>query len=388
MKKDEDITLDAAQACAALGISRQTLYAYVSRGLVRARADETDARRSRYERADIEALATRKSRGRSRNAIATSTLNWGEPVLHSAITRIADGAFFYRGADALDLSRSAGLEETAFRLGRIPLAASNSAQPGFVPPDLPTPMARMMRAMADEAARENGRDGPAEAGRLLRLMALAAANLLDGDSDPFAIHEMLAKAWSPDPRAPDLLRRALVLSADHELNASAYATRVAASAGARLPACLLAGLATLSGARHGGGVERCRRWMVLALRARARGRAIPLPAKAAPHPGFGHPLYPQGDPRAGELLALAQLPAERRVVIRYMEKATGQHPNIDLGLAAIADTLDLQPGTGFALFAVGRTAGWLAHALEQRRSGQIIRPRAIYGEAERAAPGS
>lgn len=362
----------AAEASTALAISRQTLYAYVSRGLVRAAQDPADARKSLYNQRDIETLLTRKQRGRSRRQIAASTLEWGEPVLNSSITRIAEKRFYYRGIDAVQLSRTATLEEIAQRLARVPIEAASEPQRNFTPPDLATPLARMMQTMTQAAIEPGRRDGPAEGGRLLRLMALSAAGISDTGNLP--IHALLAKTWTDDSRAPDLLRRALVLCADHELNASAYGTRVTASTGASLPACLLAGLATLSGPRHGGIVDLCRAWMIKT--AQKQPSKIPAPSDTAT-PGFGHPLYPDGDPRPEELFTHFKPPKTWTKTIRAMEKQHGLRPGLDLALAALEAQLNLPRGAGFAIFAVGRTAGWLAHIFEQRRSGQIIRPRAF-----------
>jgi citrate synthase len=176
------------------------------------------------------------------------------------------------------------------------------------------------------------------------------------------------------------------LCADHELNVSAFAARVVASAQANPYAVVQAGLAALQGARHGGHTERSaallreagsvagvRPAVVARLR---RGEAIP---------GFGHLLYPAGDPRG---LLLLDLVAEAfggetavsvtKELVQVMAEATGQLPTIDLGLAALAQAARLPAGAPLVLFALGRTAGWLGQAIEQYRDGQLIRPRARY----------
>ncbi len=369
-------SLSAAEASTSLGISRDTLYAYVSRGLVRAIQDPKDARKSLYDKRDIDELIARKRRGRSRKEIAVSTLHWGEPVLPSTITRIGEGAFYYRGADAVALSQNATLEDVAQRIARIPEAASSSLQSDFSPPRLDNPLARMMQAMSEAAVEPHGQDGPAKGGRLLRKIALSAAGA--NDTQPMPTHEILARAWSQDPRAPDVLRRALVLCADHELNASAYATRVVASTGARLPACLLTGLAALSGPRHGGIIDIGRKWIRTAAQAVATDRPLDLPDGDDPPPGFGHPLYPNGDPRALELLKHCPPPADWTALIDHLGTEHGLHPSLDIALITLERQLNLPRGAGFGIFAVGRAVGWLAHIFEQRRSGRLIRPRAFY----------
>jgi citrate synthase len=182
------------------------------------------------------------------------------------------------------------------------------------------------------------------------------------------------------------VRQALVLVADHELNASTFVTRVAASTGASVAASLLAGLGALSGPRHGGAGA-----ALLALLDEA-GRIGAAPAVAAwlargrQLPGFGHPLYPQGDVRAAALLgglAVDQLTEELREAARA---ATGALPNIDFALAALTRSCGLPPGAPLALFTLGRSVGWAAHAIEQITTGALIRPRARYREAEDQDP--
>jgi len=376
--------LTAQEATARLGVSRQTLYSYVSRGLVRAVAAPGDPRRSLYDAQDVALLLERRGRGRARRDIAASTTDWGEPVLRSSLTLIDGGGFRYRGQDAVALSRRLPLEEVAALLWGFPVAPA--ASPEEPPPAGERPLERALRAVAAEAARSDWALHPpriaAGAARLLGLVVRAVAGEGGGGGD--AAHDRLAAAWGLDGRGGDLLRRALVLCADHELNASAYAARVVASTGASLAACVLGGLAALSGPRHGGMTDRVRalaadpevrRDPVRALGARlARGEEIP---------GFGHRLYPQGDPRAVALLDGFPVPEAWREMIRAAEALTGLRPTVDVALALMEESLPLPPGGGLGIFATGRTVGWIAHALEQRADGRLIRPRALY-----AGPGA
>jgi citrate synthase len=328
----------------------------------------------------IDALAERSRRGRARHAVAASTIDFGEPVLASRITRIANGVLLYRGQDAIELARTATLEEAAALLWETPSFPSLPSSV-FVPGEVRSPIARCLRRVASLTGPAIwARAAPAlhaDAAALLRRIAEAACNArADG-----SVHTSLAQAWGTDAAGADLIRRALVLCADHELNASAFAVRVVASTGAALPACLLAGLAALSGPLHGGMTER-----VGALLAEPGMQADPRAAIAARLgrgervPGFGHRLYPDGDPRATALLAALEPGTWWRDMFAAAEELTGQRPNIDAALVALEQVRHLPEGSALAIFAAGRTAGWIAHALEQRQDGRLIRPRASYAE--------
>jgi citrate synthase len=170
----------------------------------------------------------------------------------------------------------------------------------------------------------------------------------------------------------------MVLLADHELTSSAFAARIAASTGASLPACLLAGLATLSGPLHGDASSRVKAMFDEVERAGAEHVIAHHLSTGLPLPGFGHPLYPDGDPRAKALLALIDPP---KAIARFIEKSTqltGLQPNIDVVLAALVTRHRLPDSTAFGLLATARSVGLLAHSLEQSGVGQLIRPRGRY----------
>ena len=372
--------LTADEALLRLRVRPQTLYAYVSRGRLRAEPDPAEPRRSRYRASDVAALAERKARGRKASDVAVGAIAWGEPVLASAITRVAGGRLYYRGEDAVRLSDAATLEEVA-RLLRGGLGLPPDE--GEAAPTGPTALARAFaafaaRAAADPPAQDRAADDLAgEAAGLLDLMAAAVAGpegWAPREEDAGAIHERLGRAWRA-PRAQwDAIRRALVLLADHELNASTFAARVTASTGASLAATVLAGLAALSGPRHGGMAVRVQDFADEAARVGWRKATTP----GEPPPGFGHALYPDGDPRAAALLGAIETPAPLLELRREVEAATGQRANVDFALVALRQSLGLPADAPFAIFALARTAGWLAHAIEQVTTGALIRPRARY----------
>jgi citrate synthase len=376
--KDSD-WLSAAEALERLGVRPQTPYAYVSRGRVRARADTSDPRRSCYRASDIAALATRKGRGRKASQVAAAAIAWGEPVLESAITTVVDGRLFYRGRDAALLAET----ETFEAVGRLLRGGGGSPAPRVARPTPPTGgdmRVRLFQALAQLAATDDAALGRGaadldnEAAMLLDVVADAAC----GDQGEGPIHRRLGAAWSCDRQGTDLVRRVLVLLADHELNTSTFAARVAASTGASLSAAALAGLSALSGPRHGGVGARVKRLAAAAMREGPRQMVAARPAHWTPPPGFGHPLYPEGDPRARALLKSFRIPEPLQALREAVEDATGARGNVDFALEALVQALRLPDDASFVLFAVARSAGWLAHALEQVRDGALIRPRARY----------
>lgn len=380
---DEDY-IDASAASAKLAVSRATLYAYVSRGQIRTAPHPKDPRGRLYSVADIETLIRRKTERKPRVA-AAHALDWGLPVLTSGISRIADGRLFYRDRDAVLLAERDDLEAVAARLwenGETRFAEASfevAAMTGWVLPAeaiegmSATERATLLLARIAPLDTPGGRD---ELKRARLVLGIAAA-AVEGRLKPgVPLHEGLALAWGR-PDAVDAIRRALVLTADHELNASTFAVRVTASTGASLTACLIAGLQALSGPRHGGMTARVTALFdemigvgdgVVAVRERQR-RGDPLP-------GFGHPLYPDGDPRATALLAAFPPPPILADGIAEAEAATHLKPTLDVALATIERLYGLPRGSGLALFAIGRSVGWIAHATEQQASGLLIRPRA------------
>lgn len=380
--------LSAAEAARLLNVSLPTLYSYVSRGLL-ASVSNGQSRRKRYPQEEVLRLAARKNDARRGGQTAVAAMHWGLPVLETRISHIADGRLLYRGCDATALARHATLEAAASLLwddnaGDYFQQDAPAQQPGLASAPDATPLAHAMLAMAmlasDPASMDSLQSGPA-------LMRILAAALLQTAPSALPLHRQLAQAWQADAEQAELLRAALVLLADHELNASTFAVRCVASTGASLPAALGAGLAALSGDRHGGGSAAARRMLTQALAAPDTGAAIGAYYKtiAPEFAGFGHPLYPDGDPRAAHLLEILstlapenpQLAAILAVCVAAGELLESR-PNADLALAAMELAFDWPEGAGMSVFALARSAGWIAHAAEQAASAALIRPRARY----------
>lgn len=389
--------LSATEAAAALGISLPTLYAYVSRGLIRSEAG-TGTRNRRYAASDVQALQIRKARGRKAEAVASGALHFGAPVLESALTLIADNRLYYRGRDVAVLADEASLEDVASLLWQATGAP-------FAPANLPPGSGQLRRAWAgvadmppldrclallpragaldDQALQNDAAAAMACGARVLRLLA-AIVSARPPSAQP--VHRVLAQGWGLDDRGGDLLRAALVLCADHELNASAFAVRVVAATGATIYGSTIGGLVALQGPRHGGITPRMVALFDELARAGDTRAALRDRLQAGERiPGFGHWLYPDGDPRAGFLLRrlardYGSHPAVQ-LALRTAETGeaiTGHRPNVDFALATIERTLGLPAGGGLAIFLLARAAGWVAHHLEQSATPDLIRPRARY----------
>ncbi|RUT86904.1 citrate synthase, partial [Mesorhizobium sp. USDA-HM6] len=189
-------------------------------------------------------LATRRARGRSPQAIAESDIAWGEPAITTSISTVLHGRLVYRGKDAVALSATATLEETAGLLWASAAAVSFASLTASTVRESGTPTAfsRLSALAAGGWPSLGRRPAMLQQDGCSATSVLATALGATPGSEP--VHERLARAWSVDAAGADLIRKALVLLADHELNASTFAARVAASTGAPIAACLLAGLAT------------------------------------------------------------------------------------------------------------------------------------------------
>lgn len=405
---DSDL-LSAQETCRLLGISQATLYAYVSRGLLESRPG-ADHRSRSYRRQDVELLLQRKREGRGAARGAAQSLDRGLPVMETRISLIRSDGPYYRGRSAVAAVRAgATLEDTARLLWDC------GEQDPFAQPPLPAwpvpaaviandptlpPLERTLAAiplLALGVRHSFNSSLPVRREIAAALLRQNAALLIAAAPSAQPVHALLAEHWQPgDARFAELVRAALVLCADHELNVSAFAARVVASTGAHLHATVCSGLAALSGPRHGGATARAYALI------EAAGKAGSVHTYIAERwqrgdelPGFGHALYPDGDPRGAELLAmLRHAPPDEagmrhlQAVIEAMEEVSGQRPNIDFMLAALCYVHGLPAQPALVLFAAGRLAGWLAHALEQQSLGKLIRPRASYTgiEPEAAQP--
>jgi citrate synthase len=383
--------LDAKAATKLLDVSRATLYAYVSRGFVRSEPVAGRPRERRYAREDVERLRMRAEERRNPEKAAAHALRWGVPILESSITLIADGKLYYRGQDVVELARTRSLEEVASLVWTGAFGADIFDTPlhvisGAAGPDLPF-VNRAQSVLPLVAARDplafdlRPRNVAQTGWRIVNLLTSIAA-----ESQELAdtVEETLARTWAPQSKdAARLIRAALIVCADHELNVSAFTARCVASAASNPYAVVVAGLAALEGTKHGGATARVDAlWRELRRSKDVKATLAERLRRGESVDGFGHPLYPDGDPRATLLLEL--LPAKSkelqfaREVAGHVERVLGEPPTLDFALVTVERVLRLPRGAALTLFAIGRTIGWVAHAIEQYGQDAMIRPRAKY----------
>ena len=387
---------------AAAGVNRATLYAYVSRGFIRSQAAPGATRERMYSHDDVTRLRRRTEERRAPDKAAAHALQWGMPVLESSIALIDGRSLYYRGVDAAVLARSQSLEDVAALIWSAHLEAvpqrpdaRRIASPlRSNAPFVARAQSMLAAAAADDPLAMDLRPAHVAATglRIVRLLAMAATGAAAAARN---VDFVLARKWGVGTRGADVLRAALVLCADHELNVSSFTARCVASAGSHPYAVVIAGLAALEGPKHGGASARVEAMLESMRRSRPLRAAVSARLRRGESiDGFGHPLYRDGDPRARVLLAMLgeryATSAEYRFIVDFVRAATAatrEQPNVDFALAAVARVLKLPAGSPLKLFAIGRSVGWIGHALEQYAAGQLIRPRAKYvGVAPAALP--
>jgi len=383
--------LSAADAARMLGVSRATLYAYVSRGFVRSQSRPGAHRERQYAAEDVERLRRKAEERKDPDKAAARALQWGIPVLESSITLIDGSRLYYRGHDAVALSRSRSVADVAslIWMGEFQPASVIDAHRVAVGKLASLPFVARAHMMLAEAAVNHTQAADLRAAsvartgwQILNLLTTAAT----GTSGHQSIDERLAKDWKRGDRGADIVRRTLILCADHELNVSSFTARCVASAGSHPYAVVSAGLAALEGFRHGGASARAEAMLAGLRTNRSLRKALAERLRRGERiDGFGHPLYSAGDPRATALLELLEKQHPNSPELSFVldvadagRTTTGEKPNLDFALAAVARVLRLPDGAPLVLFAIGRTIGWIGHAIEQYATGQLIRPRAKY----------
>lgn len=406
--------LSARDAVAVLDVRMQTLYAYVSRGWVRS-ITQPGSKARLYARADIEKLKARSQARAGHGAVAASAMHWGEPIIPTSITQITAAGPLYRGQPAIQLARSgAAFEEVAellwtgkpgtpglcwprhVRTDRVRRFAASIAAPASNDQliELFALFAMQLGLTRGPGAGQPGSKDTLEAAReLIRTMAgcfgyvsprRAFYQLRKGESIAAGLLSALELAVTADNRA--CIDAALVVMADHELSPSSFAARIAASSGATLHSCVAAAACANSGEQVGRLYGQVEQFLArTATRGALLRRASDLQSRGLAVPGFGHPLYPQGDPRARLLLDLIGRRGGRSrrldAITRFIADVQAEldlYPRQELALVLLCAEMGLPRNTAGALFTLARTAGWVAHIGEQWLTGTLLRPRARF----------
>ena len=381
--------LESEEAARRLGVKLATLYAYVSRGLLQSYRSPTPGR-SLFDVEEVEALA-RRARGGKQVETRVATIT-------TAITQLRPSGPFYRGFSATELARSSSFERVADLLWE---SSGGNWEPLALKPPTRMGAADILRwvvVMAGARDRERSDPHPELVAQRMRTLIATMASVCGPSADVVgdrsqllvdgSIADRVARRLTPSPTRRGVARAlnaAMVLLADHELATSTLAVRVAASTRADIYDATLAGLGTIGGPLHGGaGLLACR----MLYRAESAGAERAVDEVLMTHrsiPGFGHPVYQEGDPRAEVLLAEFERIANARqhqVVRTVLEAASKRQqrlPNVDLSLAALAYATEMAPETVATIFTISRMAGWGAHYLEELGERPLrYRARAVY----------
>ncbi len=378
--------LSTREAAERLGVKPETVYAYVSRGQLTSRRNP-GGRGSTFDAAEVDALARRGAR---REPAAQG----GDLAIRTGITLIDQDRCYYRGVDSSELTSRYGYEEVTdwlwtgvlrpgvrFTAPEDALAAARRAVGAL--PAHSGPMDRLRVAVVAAASADPLRFDLSEdavlgtARALIPVLVDALPHL--GSPNGHTSAPLPRRLWSrltperPDEPSLRALDAALTLLIDHDLAASTLAARVAASARAHPYAVVSAGFGALDGPLHGAASGLAHRMLLEVL---DRGSAA---AVVADHlragrrvPGLGHRVYQGEDPRARTLFRLLEdVPqagpalAAAREVAATTARHTALHANVDLALAVLTVSAGMTPEAGETVFAVARTAGWIAHALEE-----------------------
>ncbi|MEU9069601.1 citrate synthase [Streptomyces sp. NPDC048109] len=399
----EERRLTTREAAELLGVKPETVYAYVSRGQLGSRRTP-GGRGSTFDAEEVRALARRNRRDGGGPA---ASAGGQELTVRTRLTLIESDRYYYRGVDAVELAARHTYEEVAewlwtgqLRPGTVFSAPEPSvtaarravdALPEHAGPTDRLRVAAIAAAVADPLRFDLSEGAVLGTARILipTLVAALPPVLRDGDDRAPIAHRLWTRLSGREADEPTLraLDTALCLLVDHDLAASTLAVRVAASARAHAYAAVSAGLGVIEGPLHGAAGGLAHRMLLEVLELGSAGPVVAEELRAGRRvPGLGHRLYPGEDPRARALFALLEdIPraapalAAARDIQATAARHTPLHANVDLALAVLTASSGMASTAAETIFAVARTAGWIAHALEEYGERPLrMRPSGLY----------
>lgn len=408
--------VSAAEAMKMMGVRQQTLYAYVSRGLISSLA-QPGSKEKLYLRSDVERMCIRSLARTGHGALAASAMNWGDPIVPSTITEITPSGHRYRGRSAAELARmKVSFESAAELLWTGTLLDEAITWPVLeLTPELKRitdslesqdPADQLLEifsivtlhlgvaAGAGGATAERGQGGRTYDAARQIIHSLVGCCGYAGPLGKFvpmrpgsSVVQGLIDALQIESSDSNIeaLNAILVIMADHELSPGTLCARVCASGGSALHSCLASGACAIAGLGIGRQYLRVDAFLQASTSRELMQRAKDAHARGAVVPGFVHPMYPRGDPRAKYLLSVLQrrplLSKSSKALLTFvdrMEDELNLHPRHELGIVAVCREMNLPKQLPGALFGLARTAGWVAHIQEQRLTGSLLRPRAKF----------
>ena len=398
--------LTSREAVTLLGVKAQTLYAYASRGLVQSVPVRSGSKERYYLRSDVEKLRIRATARSGHGPAAAGALRYGEPVIASEITELTPNGHEYRGYLAADLARRCSFEQVATLLWTGTLDAA----PAFwhlsqVLPELEAGFSRQILAtesdqsivqlfaahalacevgLLDAAPLATGRTLVRRFAGCFGYFAPYARYRAIRKGETIAAAVLKASELPVEASALRALDGALAILADYELASATFVARIAASCGANLSACIVAAIESSAGS-----VREHRRVESLLNGVRSirmlRERVDAFRESGEVPPGFQPGLFAADDHRAAILLELARLGGKGRKLVEIVDeflaidaKGLGLYAKAPLGSVVFAQALGLPSGASPGVFLLARTAGWVAHVLEQAAGGARLRPRAEF----------
>lgn len=391
--------IDAVAASRRLGVAKATLYAYVSRGLLRAYPDPADPRARRYATSEIEALCERRDSAKKPTQdvlaeYALAALDKARPIVRTSLTTLVDGVPHYRGRNALEFARHGSVEEVARWLWKFDPGSNPADSDPFKgsAPSVPAAWTGLRDATADWplvdrtlarfALAQHAAPAPSwlsspsalapVCGQQLRLLT---ACFLGTTPSKQPLPRQVAHAWGLGRAAEDAVRESVILLADHLISQMTFTARVVVSIGAGLGPSILAGLCTMSGRFTAGQTGDVELWWDELARCGDINAAVAerLAAGLSP-PGFNHPSYLGVDPRAERILQRAAKLAPPAAVLKAIARVSDLRPTIDFALVALCRAIKAPPEAASVLLFLSRSIGIIAHVLEQRRSGRRMLP--------------